>query len=311
MKNRHFELLHYIGKHGTLTRAAREAGISQPAATRRLSEIEATLGTKLFVRTGTRLMPTLLGELALARAHRFLQELASWGQELDTVQAGHATRLHIGAVQYVAAELLKNVVVRLRERHEIACTLTRAASDQLGAALGRHEIDCAIGRVSAAFASHEFIHELLYPERPALVAHPALARRLARRSPDWRHLADMNWILPPPATPIGAAVTEVFLRAQAAPPVPVLETASLDVITSVLRDDTTLLSIVPEYLAQEMARRGEVGIVGWQLDWSLPPIALIRRRREFSPWADERLAEVLRELCANPGQLGGNGARNP
>ncbi|MFJ3465533.1 LysR family transcriptional regulator [Achromobacter spanius] len=297
IKNRHLELLHFIGKHGTLTRAAREAGISQPAATRRLSEIEDVLGAKLFVRTGSRLMPTLLGELALERAHRLLQEIANWGQELDTVQAGRATRLHLGAVQYVPAELLKNAVVLLRERHNIVCTLSRASSDQLGAALGRHEVDCVIGRVSAAFAGQDFVHELLYPERPALVANPALARRLARRKPDWKQLASMNWVLPPLATPIGAAVTEVFMRVQSAPPVPVLETASLDVIASVLRDDPTVLSIVPEYLAREMARRGEVGIVDWQMDWSLPPIALIRRKREFSPWADERLAEILRELC--------------
>ncbi|MEI2416575.1 LysR substrate-binding domain-containing protein [Orrella sp. JC864] len=297
LKTRHLLLLEGIARHGTLTRAARASGVSQPAATKTLAELEALFGAPLFVR-GARLQPTTLGRLALVRARQMLQELENWGQEIDSARAGYGARLHIGAVPYISGELLKAALSALHARHQVVCTLTRATSDQLSQALARYEIDCLIGRPSPANSEYGFTHEVLYPQRPALVAHPSLARRLARRQPDWRQLAKMNWILPSPATPIGMVVTELFTRAQAEPPVPVLETYSLDLIASMLRDDATLVSILPEALARDMARRGDVGIVSWKLDWSLPPVALIRQRRETPLWAEERLVEILREVCA-------------
>ncbi len=298
LKTRHLLLLDGIQRHGTLTRAARESGVSQPAATKTLAELEAIFGAPLFVRGGARLQATPLGQLALDRAHRLLQDLRHWSHEIDTAHAGHATRLHVGAVPYIPGELLKQALTALRQRHRVVCTLTRATSDQLSTALARHEIDCLIGRPSAAPSGQGFLYEVLYPETPALIAHPALARRLARQPLDWRKLAQMNWILPSPATPIGRVVTDIFTQAQAVPPVPVLETYSLDVIASMLRDDDTLVSILPDSLARDMARRGDVGIVDERLDWKLPPVALIRRRRDLPLWAEERLAEILRELCA-------------
>ncbi|MHC8944140.1 LysR family transcriptional regulator [Advenella incenata] len=296
LKNRHLILLDGIQRHGTLTRTAFELGISQPAATRRLAELESLLEAQLFVRAGNRLEPTLLGKLALTRAQLLLQELAKWGQEIDAIQAGHGARLHIGVVQYIPADFLKDILKTMRERHNIVCTLTRATSGQLGMALLNHHIDCAIGRTVSELTNPAFVQELLYTERPALIAHPQLAHRLARSLPNWKNLAKMNWILPPSATPIGAAVSEVFIRAQTTPPVPVLETTSLDVIASMLSEDTDLLSIVPEFLAHEMASRGQIGIVNWQLDWSFPPISIIRRRQELSQAADELLVDVVREL---------------
>ncbi|MFA4846391.1 MAG: LysR family transcriptional regulator, partial [Patescibacteria group bacterium] len=62
------------------------------------------------------------------------------------------------------------------------------------------------------------------------------------------------------------------------------------------REDPTLLSILPESTANDMARRGDIGIVNWDLGWKLPPVTLISRKRETPLWAEERLAEVLREL---------------
>ena len=310
LKTRHLLLLAGIQKHGTLTRAARESGISQPAATKTLAELEAIFDAPLFIRGGSRLEPTELGRLASVRASQMLQELDNWSQEIDVAHAGHCARLHIGAVPYISGDLLIGALTALRTRFKVVCSLTRATSDQLSTALARHEVDCVIGRPSAAASGEAFIHELLYPQKPALIAHPSLARRLARRPPDWRQLAGMNWILPSPATPIGAIVTEMFTRAQAVPPVPILETYSLDVIAGMLRDDVNLVSILPETTAREMARRGDVGIVDWTLDWSLPPVTLIRRKRDVPLWAEERLAEVLRELCVPLAEAANSGAAN-
>ena len=298
LKTRHLQLLAAIDRLGSLSRAAREAQVSQPAATKTLAELEAIFEAPLFLRTGGRLVATDLGRLATGRALRMLQDFENWACEMQAVRAGHTATLRVGAVPYVSGELLGRTASCLFKDHGISLTLVRATSDQLTTSLAKHELDCVIGRAVPGALAEGFTHELLFPQKPALIAHPTLATRLGRRSPDWKALAQLNWILPSPATPIGAVVLELFARAQARPPTPVIETYSLDVITGMLRNDPTLISIIPENLARELVRGGEIGIVDWRLDWSLPPMTLIRRKQEPARWAEDQLALVLHALCA-------------
>jgi len=301
LKSRHLTLLLAVARHRSLTRVAQEAGVSQPAATKTLAEIEDIFGGPLFTRARQGLQPTPLGQLALVRAQHMLQDLEHWADEIDALRSGHATHLNIGAVPFVSGPLLTRAIEWLGSRHRITVTLQRATTDHLLRALRSHELDCVIGRASAIAGARDVWHELLYPQRPALIANPRLARRLARRRPDWRELAGMNWILPSPATPIGTMVTELFVRAQAQPPVPIVETYSLEVIEGLLAGHDDLLSIVPRDIALELCKSQRVALVPWQFDWALPPISLIRRVREVPLQAEERFAEILRELCAAMG----------
>lgn len=75
LRQRHLVLLENIARHGTLTRVAAATGISQPAATKALAELEAIFGAPLFLRTGRGMQPTPLGELALVRARRMQSDL--------------------------------------------------------------------------------------------------------------------------------------------------------------------------------------------------------------------------------------------
>ncbi|HRD47353.1 MAG TPA: LysR family transcriptional regulator, partial [Caulobacter sp.] len=59
---------------GAISRAARELGIGQPAASRLLDALEGRLGARLFTRTTRRLVLTEAGRLALDRARAVLTE---------------------------------------------------------------------------------------------------------------------------------------------------------------------------------------------------------------------------------------------
>src|SRR3546814_8145828 len=67
LKLRHLTLLRNIALHGSLTRVAQETGVSQPAITKALAEIESLFGASLFIRSGRGLKPTAMGELAIDR----------------------------------------------------------------------------------------------------------------------------------------------------------------------------------------------------------------------------------------------------
>jgi len=59
-----------VADRGSFSRAARDLGISQPTASRRIDELERTLGARLLVRRSRGVVPTAAGERVLAEARR-------------------------------------------------------------------------------------------------------------------------------------------------------------------------------------------------------------------------------------------------
>lgn len=298
LRQRHLVLLENIARHGTLTRVAAATGVSQPAATKALAELEAIFGAPLFLRTGRGLQPTALGELALVRARRMRSDLALWAREVEALHDGRAAHLHVGVVPYVSSALLTDAIGRLHQRHGVTLTLHRATTDHLVPMLRRHELDCIVSRATSTVAQDDLSHQVLYCQQPRLIAHGRLAQRLARRRPDWAALAEMDWVLPAVNTPTRQLIVEHFIRAGLRSPAPVLEAYSTDVIEGMLSANPALVSVVPEDIAGELCQRGKLGMVPWDFGWELPPINLIRRRREQALAAEERFSEILLELCA-------------
>ncbi|WP_454675097.1 LysR family transcriptional regulator [Achromobacter pestifer] len=300
LKPRHLALLTNIAKHGSLTRVAAATGISQPAVTKALAELEDIFGAPLFLRSGRGLQATPLGELALQRARDMQSDLDLWAREVEALHAGHSAHLNVGVVPYVSSALLTAAISRLHQRHGVTLTLHRATTDHLVPMLRRHELDCIISRATSIVALDDLLHRVLYRQRPRLIAHSRLAQRLARRAPDWPAVAAMDWVLPAANTPTRQLIMEHFIRAGLRPPSPVLEAYSTDVIEGMLTMNETLISVVPEDIAGELCQRGKLGMLPWDFGWELPPINLIRRKREQALAAEDRFSEILLDLCGSP-----------
>ena len=71
-----------LASAGSLSAAARELGITTPAVSRRLAQMEARLGVGLVNRTTRRMGLTPEGELYLAHARRILGEIQDLGELL-------------------------------------------------------------------------------------------------------------------------------------------------------------------------------------------------------------------------------------
>ena len=311
LKHRHLVLLTNIAKHGSLTRVAAATGISQPAVTKALAELEDIFGGPLFLRSGRGLLPTALGNLALVRARHMQSDLDLWAREVEALHAGHSAHLNVGVVPYVSSALLTTAISRLHQRFGVTLTLHRATTDHLVPMLRRHELDCIISRATSTVALDDLIHRVLYRQRPRLIAHSRLAQRLARRRPDWSAVAAMDWVLPAANTPTRQLIVEHFIRAGLRPPSPVLEAYSTDVIEGMLTMNEALISVVPEDIASELCQRGKLGMLPWDFGWELPPINLIRRKREQVLAAEERFSEILLDLCVDAGLPEGAGFGAP
>jgi DNA-binding transcriptional LysR family regulator len=297
LKMRHLQMLVQIQHHGSLTRVANELATSQPAVTQALHELEQMFGGPLFVRSARGMTPTPLGEIALTRAQAMLLDLDHLAREMKASAAGYAAHLHVGVIPFVSGKLLCDAIRdTMANVGKISITIRETTSDQLAQALHAHELDCVIGRASAAIGQPGVISEVLYHQRPRLIAGQRLGARLAERPLDWTKLVELDWILPSPNTPIGTMVNDLFMRSGVRPPSPFIESYSLKVIGEMLADSETAVSIVPADIAEELRQSTGLAIVPYAFDWELPPITLMRRLRDVPLRAEEAFAHALRRV---------------
>jgi DNA-binding transcriptional LysR family regulator len=81
----------------SLSAAARELGITTPAVSKRLAQMEARLGVSLVNRTTRRMSLTPEGELYLSHARRILQDIEDMGALLGQSKATPAGLLRVNA----------------------------------------------------------------------------------------------------------------------------------------------------------------------------------------------------------------------
>ncbi|MEV6103942.1 LysR family transcriptional regulator [Streptomyces sp. NPDC051940] len=96
---RHLEAVCRIAEAGSLARAARLLGVSQPALSAQLRRIERVAGGELFSRGPQGVVPTPLGEYVLERARRVLGEMEALSAGVRSVPT--AGPLRLGCVSVV------------------------------------------------------------------------------------------------------------------------------------------------------------------------------------------------------------------
>lgn len=82
---------------GSLTAAARELGLTTPAVSKRLSQIEARLGTTLVLRTTRRMGLTTEGEIYLENARRILGDIDEMEHQLSGLAQAPKGSLRVNA----------------------------------------------------------------------------------------------------------------------------------------------------------------------------------------------------------------------
>jgi LysR family transcriptional regulator, regulator for metE and metH len=114
---RDLELLRATAETGSLTAAAEQLHVSQPALSQRLTRLEGRLEQQLFDRRGRRLVPNAAGRRVLAAAHHVLTELQSATRDLRELREGRARRVRFTAQCSTTFAWLPPVIRAFRERH--------------------------------------------------------------------------------------------------------------------------------------------------------------------------------------------------
>ena len=170
-----------LAASGSLTAAARELGITTPAVSKHLAQMEANIGVPLVNRTTRRMRLTPDGELYLAHARRILGDIDDLAQLLGSAKVTPRGLLRVNATLGFGRGYIAPVVSRFVRRHpEVEVRLQLSVNPP---PLTEDTFDVCIRFGEPPEA--RVIARHIAPHRRVLCASPAyLKRHGTPRSPD-------------------------------------------------------------------------------------------------------------------------------
>lgn len=97
---RHLRMLVALDRHKTVTAAARELGLTQPALSHQVREAERRAGVPLFRRVNRRLVLTWQGQELLQSARLIMDEIERAEADLEKYRSGVTALVRLGARAY-------------------------------------------------------------------------------------------------------------------------------------------------------------------------------------------------------------------
>lgn len=162
--------LREVERSGSLTAAAERLGLSQPALSQSLSDLERRLGVPLFERAGRRRVLTEAGREAVAAAAEVFERLDVLRDDLQARVRGGSGSLRVGMIDAASLYLLPNAIRAFREGYpEVDLRLIVDSSEVLLRQLRAFELDVAfvVGPVADDLVGASIVEEPLYVYRPA------------------------------------------------------------------------------------------------------------------------------------------------
>lgn len=298
LKFRQLRLVDALARHPSLTRAAAALGLTQPALTKALRELETMLDAPLFERHTRGLRPTAAGQTVIRYAQGALAELRRLEDELDLAGTpGQPAMVVVGALPVAAVGVLPAIVMRARAADpHLQIRIVEGRTEALTAQLEAGEVDLVVGRLYPPENPDGLHREQLYAEPISIIARTGHPLQRLRR-PTAKDLAAFDFVLPTFSQRVTQDIEQFMAALGLAPGAGAIRSTSRGFIREmVLQSD--MLTVMPRLVMRgELLRRQA---------WAAPIPAPVPPRpggvitnphRGISP-AARALIEVIRETTA-------------
>ena len=159
-----------VAQHGSITAAAKRLGLTGPAISLQIQQLEEDAGLKLFERTRRGMVPTQAGETVLESARKVQAEMNSLEDALNALKGLSAGRIRLGVVstgKYFAPRLIAGF---LKEAPGVELKLFVGNRAEIVRKLKNYEIDIALmGRPPRDFD----VRARLFGDHPLVFIAPA------------------------------------------------------------------------------------------------------------------------------------------
>ena len=289
---RDMQLLAALARQRHFARAAEECGISQPAFSARIRNLELELGGPI-VQRGNRFMGfTAEGEIALKWARRLLADADGLRQDIAMARGALSGKLALGAIPTALANIAQ-VPARLRSEHpELVIQIYSLTSQQIRRGIEDFSLDAGVTYLDEEPPAALSV-EPLYEERYVLLAPRPFAPRF-EGSATWAEAAALPLCLLTRNMRNRRILDEVFQSATGSEPEPVLETNDFTAALAQVAAGAAAM-IAPELLAGALPLGADVVRLALTEPEVRTPIGLLVADREPAPPAVLALVAALRD----------------
>lgn len=282
---------------GSLTAAAAELGLTQPALSRSIRALEHQLGVRVLERGRFGVAPTPAGEVLVAR-HRAIEiELRAAAEEIDAIRGAHRGRVVVGCGPSEATRLLPMALEALHAVEPgLKVTVLYGLNEALMPMVHRGEVDFALSSVPRTASDPQLQHETLHTDSAVVVAHadhPLAARRSVRPA----ELTGQRWVLARRHELERRALDELFLQAGLKPIDAQIETTSAVLMKAVVLQGRHL-SFLPREMIHWEERAGLLRPIPVVAPAWARAVGITRRRGGRPTPAAAALAAALRTAAA-------------
>ncbi len=307
LKIRHLRLVDAIASCGTVAAAAVELQTSQPVVSRGLQELEAILGTALFVRGPRGVAPTPAGLTFLDHARSILTQLTAAAVDVDDLAHGRAGTVAVGT-HLAGTNILLPQALRTykEERPSVTVIVREGTPSSLTTSLLAGELDLVVGRLVPSAERDVLMQVPLYREPVRLVVgrqHPCADSSQLTLA----ELFDYPWILPDEQTALRRELEQVFLNAGLDVPANRVECTSILTVRMLLTQ-APYVAALPQLIAVD---DDELRVLDTELVGVSRTVGVTRRRqsylsvqaREFHQHLEVAAGAMRRTLNLGPSQI--------
>jgi LysR family transcriptional regulator of gallate degradation len=300
LNGRRLAVIASLAEKRNMPAVAREFGITQPAISSALKDLESGLGVTLFNRNARGLTATPAGEIVAFYFKRVLSELRHIGPDIAASEGTLQGSVNVGALPLGRTQILPLAIASLLARHPgLHVTTVESPYDALAASLRSGDIDFILGALRSASEAKDLQQEPLFEDRISVIAragHPlARAKRI-----DFRMLREASWTLSRHGSPSRELLERFFSDARQAPPLPAVETGDLAVLRGLLLESDMLTAISAHQLRYEI-RDGSLVVLDFPLEETRREIGLTQRLGAFpSPGARALMDEIRKVVAGSP-----------
>jgi DNA-binding transcriptional LysR family regulator len=294
VRMRQVALMLAVEERRTLRAAADQLGLTQPAATKMLHELESALGQPLFERAGRGLRLNAAGERVMGYFRGIRGSMEALNRELHELQLGSVGKFSLGSIMAASPGRLTDALTELKAAHPLlAIEIAVDTSDKLLAQLHEGVLEVVVGRPvgpEAAICTFKAIED----EALAVVAgneHPLAGQsRVA-----FADLLHYPWILQPAHSPMRDVIEREFQVHHAVMPRGLVETGSILTTINLIRK-SPMIGVIPETVARREAEHGVLSIVRYPIRHKLATYgSIVRSDRPLSTPAEQFLALLHRK----------------
>jgi DNA-binding transcriptional LysR family regulator len=253
---RDLRILMAIADSGSMAKAAAKLGISHPAVSKTISDIEGTLGVRLLDRGSQGTELTAYGEVLRRCGINIFDEMQ---QGLDYLSDPNSGEVRLGCTDIILNSLVPPIVRRFAREYpgvQLDVKLANPGEHQ-AQQLRERNIDLLITRATGR--QDDFNSEALFEEPFVFVVGRDSKFAQGRRTV-LKDIMSCNWVLPPYDSAPGALVAAVFQANGVSPPKPLVKTIAIQLTVSLIASGE-FVGILPRSVAALNAHQSALKIL--------------------------------------------------